>query len=165
MIFNPAVSSLRFDQVSILGRFRYLLVIWGPARHRGTGRPVRWPQVGWELNFPVYFSVCRAANDPQYMPGIYLGFHEWSDTGDGFCIERHAGMRRLQSHPKTTTNWYQYPMYIANGLLKNKQLSDSGQESHFNIDRTRTALHHSHGHQQNHQTLTALTSTLWRAFM
>ena len=42
--------------------------------------------------------------------------------------------------------------------------------SHFNsMDRTRTALHHSHGHghQQNHRTLnpvTALTSTLRRAF-
>ena len=42
--------------------------------------------------------------------------------------------------------------------------------SHFNsMDRTRTALHHSHGHghQQNHRTLnpvTALTSALRRAF-
>ena len=51
---------------------------WSPAseqlcpapRHRGIGRLVHCPQVGWELSSPVRFLVCRVVNDFQFMPRI-----------------------------------------------------------------------------------------------
>ena len=103
-------------------------MVLGPApRHRGIGRLVRWPQVGWELCYPVQFLVCEAANDPQFMPGMCLGFHEWSDNGDGLCIGDMApvsnvmpGCRGPSPIQKINNKLGPYP--IGNGLSKRKQL-------------------------------------------
>ena len=96
----PAVSSLRFDRLlpisfdDVIG-----------ARHLGIGAlALASSRLGTRFSCLVFGLQGR-----QPMPRIYLGFHEWSDKRGqvlpmrhGFSTERlHAGMPRLQSHPKT----------------------------------------------------------------
>ena len=64
----------------------YLLMVLGS----GTSASEHWPTrplapSRLRTQFPRLFSVCRTANDLQFIPGICLGFHERSDSGDGFC--------------------------------------------------------------------------------
>ena len=124
----PAVSSLRFDRLlpisfdDVIG-----------ARHLGIGAlALASSRLGTQFSCLVFGLQGR-----QPMPRIYLGFHEWSDTAGtgsahealrhGFSTQRlHAGMPRLQSHPKTKQQIGGRILCIANGLLKHKQLSNSG---------------------------------------
>ena len=76
--------------------------------------------------FRLIFSH-RAANDPPSMPTVCFGFHEWSDSGDGFCTVGMASASNVMPDPrapipfkKLNNRLGSYP--IENGLSKRKQL-------------------------------------------
>ena len=119
-------SYLRFDRPFPIG-YSPNSLFTGTSASEG-----HWPtrplaSSSWELGYPVQFSVCKAADDPQFMPGVCLGFHEWFDSGDGFCIGNMApvsdvmpGCRGPNIIQKLNNKLGPYP--IGNGLSKHKQL-------------------------------------------